>query len=95
MIAIGLIELLKRNEYGVAKFVRVGAEYRFCGIYGDHSKLVNDGEFAASAGFVRYDLSGNIVAVMNQESMSLNLGPLPDDEPAIQELFSKCLRDMK
>jgi len=49
-------ELFKKEELLYLKFVRVDGEYRFtdCGFSGcSHKDLVNEGEIATSAGFVK------------------------------------------
>lgn len=79
-----------RSEYGLLKYVRVGSEFRFGPSYLRDHKSLADGDYAISAGFLSFEVEGGC-KVMQERSMSLGIGPHPEDQKLIKVLWDEFL----
>lgn len=83
-----LNQLLKANPvgpFGYFRYVRVGDEFRFADIESNlaHCKLCGN-DIATGAGFIRVHSDWMLV---EGRSMTLDIGPGPDDEEKLSELL--------
>ncbi len=84
-----------KSESGLAKYVQVNGEYRFCNKETKHSSLVTDKEKPISAGFIYWntDKSGKYIRICDEHSSTLNyLGPSDEDGVNISKLLNFNLK---
>lgn len=79
---------VKEEGFECFKYIRVNGQYRFCVLYNSHPDLLDEGEVAESAGFVRINRSD---VKISDHSMLLKLWPCDADYEELPKLFDKPL----
>lgn len=85
-------------EYGTVKYIHTQSEYRFFDINLDHDRQVRHGEKVLSAGFISYDTEHDgkkYFHLFERVSMTLKMGPIPEDGPAIAAVLGFDYRGMR
>ena len=87
MIAIETIkQWIKEEKIFNLKYVKVDGQYRFCGLYEEHTSLVQMADHPTSAGIISYAGYPEGLRVEG-ESMKLRIGHAKDDFANIKKLF--------
>jgi len=83
-----ILDDARKRGFGCYKYVRMPGEYRFLHIFTDHDTIVRDSErhLVISAGRFYIDLPDEF-KIDNTASMTLKVGPKPEDGPAIRTLL--------
>lgn len=78
---------------GAYKYVKVNDEYRFAGIFAEHSSLIKEGESAQSAGTIGIHEAGHW-RYLDRWSMSLKIGSQDSDIEALAALIGLPMRNI-